>query len=60
MKKLFIALALAAASVAAFAGDCCGKACCGEKAPWQQTFDKAAGLRYDTGIAGFAKKFAPA
>ena len=54
MKKLFIALALAAASIAAVAGDC------GEKAPWKVTFEKAAGLTGDTGIAGFMKKTAPA
>ena len=54
MKKLFIALALAATSIAAVASDC------GEKAPWRQTFDKAAGLPHDTGIAGFMKASAPA
>ena len=54
MKKLLLTLALAAGAFAAFAND--GS----EKAPWQQTFDKAAGLRNDTGIAGFLKKAAPA
>ena len=54
MKKLLLTLALAAGAFAAFAND--GS----EKAPWRQTFDKAAGLRNDTGIAGFMKKTAPA
>ena len=54
MKKLLLTLALAAGAFAAFAND--GS----EKAPWRQTFDKAAGLRNDTGIAGFLKKAAPA
>ena len=54
MKKLFFSLLVAAGCLAAFASDC------GEKAPWLQTFDKAAGLRNDTGIAGFFKKTAPA
>ena len=42
MKKLFIALVLAAGAFAAVASDC------GEKAPWKVTFDKAAGLTGDT------------
>ena len=60
MKKFFMVLALASASFAVFAGDCCDRGCGCEQAPWQQTFDKAAGLRNDTGIAGFMKKTAPA
>ena len=60
MKKLLIAMLAAAGMFSAFAGDCCDKGCGGEKAPWQKTFDKATGLKDDTGIAGFLKKTAPA
>ena len=55
MKKLFIALILAAASVAAFADD--GAAATGT---WHDTLAKVVNLRGDTGIAGFLKKTAPA
>ncbi len=54
MKKLLMALVVAVGCMAGFAND--GS----EKAPWRATFDKAAGLRNDTGIAGFAKSEAPA
>ena len=62
MKKLLLTLALTVASVVAgglpsVAGEAAKE---GEKAPWRQTFDKAAGLTGDTGIAGFMKKTAPA
>ena len=53
MKKILIAMLVLAGTISTFAAD-------GQKAPWEETFDKAAGLRYDTGIAGFAKKEAPA
>ena len=62
MKKILFSLLVAAGAFAAFAGEGCCKegGCCNAEPAWKATFEKAAGLTGDTGIAGFAKKEAPA
>ena len=62
MKKILFSLLVAAGAFAAFAGEGCCKegGCCNAEPAWKVTFEKAAGLTGDTGIAGFAKKEAPA
>jgi carboxybiotin decarboxylase len=59
MKKLLIALLVAAGSIAGFAGDECAESCAQQQPAWKQTLARVKDLKYDTGIAAFFKKNAP-